>query len=190
MQQPVTQPTERPPPAEPPPRAVTPARPTTGRLIVSQLPAGGAVAIDGRRRSGTSFELPAGVRVLRMTAPGFETVVDTVVLAAGERVTVPFTGQRVSPQQPPRQPVVRQPARRPPPAAPQVGVLRVLVRPWAIVVLDGVNRGRGTQLVDTLVAGAHTLRFQRPGFRTKDTTVTVRPGQLLELRIRMERGNP
>jgi serine/threonine-protein kinase len=161
-----------------PPRVETPPPPTTGRVTVSGLPRGGSVNIDGRTRSGTTFELRGGAHELRMAARGYETVRLTVDVTPGERMTVPYTGRRLPPPQPVQQP-----------AQPQRGVLQVLIRPWANVFVDGTAHGSNTRLVDTLAAGTHTLRFERNGFVTVDTTVTLRPGQTLQLRIRMRQGS-
>ena len=66
------------------------------------------------------------------------------------------------------------------------GVLHTLVTPWASVSINGrpgVRRARGS---DTLPAGVlHRLRFERPGFATVDTTVTLRPGEQRVLEIQM-----
>jgi hypothetical protein len=65
----------------------------------------------------------------------------------------------------------------------------MVIRPaWANVSIDGVDRGRFVQGVDTLVAGVqHLLRFERPGFVPFDTTVTLQPGQLLQLTVQLRR---
>jgi hypothetical protein len=41
--------------------------------------------------------------------------------------------------------------------------------------------------VDTLIPGAHILRFSRDGYVTRDTTVTVTAGSTLRLQIPMQR---
>jgi serine/threonine-protein kinase len=173
---PDTTPEEAPPPVQTPP-------PTTGRVSISGLPRGGTVSIDGRTRSGTTFELRGGQHQLRLAARGYETVRLTVDVTPGERMTVPYTGRRLPPPEPVQQPAPQQPAQ------PQQGVLQVLIRPWANVFVDGTAHGSNTRLVDTLTAGRHTLRFERDGFVTVDTTVTLRPGQTLQLRIRMTQGS-
>jgi eukaryotic-like serine/threonine-protein kinase len=80
-------------------------------------------------------------------------------------------------------------ASRPPPrAAPGLpGILQMLVAPaWANVTIDGVPRGQRTRGVDTLSSGvAHRVHFERPGFASVDTTVTLGPGEQLLLRILM-----
>lgn len=166
-----------------PPPVVTPPPPTTGRVTVAGLPGGGSVRVDGRTRSGTTFELRGGAHEIRMAGRGYETVTLTVDVTPGERMTVPYTGRRLPPPEPVRQPAQQQPAR------PQQGVLQVLIRPWANVFIDGTAHGSNTRLVDTLAAGAHTLRFERDGFVTVDTTVTLRPGQTMQVQIRMRQGS-
>jgi hypothetical protein len=70
------------------------------------------------------------------------------------------------------------------PVAP--GIVQMLVTPWAIVSIDGrtgVPRARG---VDTLSARVrHRLRFERPGFVTIDTTVTLQSGEQRVVEIQM-----
>ena len=170
-------------PAAAPPPVETPPPPTTGRVTVSGLPRGGSISIDGRTRSGTTFELRGGAHDLRMAARGYEIVRVTVDVTPGERMTVPYTGRRLPPPEPVQQPAPQRPAQ------PQQGVLQVLIRPWANVFVDGTAHGSNTRLVDTLTAGTHTLRFERDGFVTVDTTVALRPGQTLQLRIRMRQGS-
>jgi serine/threonine protein kinase len=160
----------------------TPPPPTTGRVTVSGLPRTGSIRIDGRTRSGTTFELRGGSHELRMAARGYETVTLTVDVTPGERVTVPYTGRSL-----PNVAPVEQPA--PQPVQPQRGVLQILVRPWANVFIDGTARGSNTRLVDTLTAGPHALRFERDGFVTVDSTVTLRPGQTMRVQIRMRQGS-
>ncbi len=161
------------------PAPVTPPPPTTGRVTVSGLPRGGSVRVDGRRRSGTTFELSAGSHEIRMSAGGYEPVTLTVDVTAGERMTVPYTGRRLPPPEP----------ARPAPAPERPGVLQVLIRPWANVFIDGTAHGSNTRFIDTLAAGSYRLRFEREGYITVDTIITLRPGQELQLRIRMRRGN-
>ena len=78
---------------------------------------------------------------------------------------------------------------RPAPVAP--GVLRMLITPWANVSIDGRSLGRRDRGEDTLPAGIpHRLRFERDGFVTVDTTVTLQPGEVRLLRILLTARNP
>jgi len=71
------------------------------------------------------------------------------------------------------------------PAAP--GVLQMLIAPWATVTIDGVSRGQRTRGADSLAANvAHRIRFERPGFITIDTVVTLQSGQSHLLQIQMK----
>jgi hypothetical protein len=64
----------------------------------------------------------------------------------------------------------------PPPA----GILQVLIVPtWAYMSINGLTRGQGqfTRFADTLPSGkAYRLHFERAGFVSVDTTVTLQPG--------------
>jgi len=84
------------------------------------------------------------------------------------------------------------PARRQPPGGQGrpagIAVVRLLVSPWANLSIDGVRRGLRTRGEDTVTAGVrHRLRFEREGFVTVDTSVTLRPGEQRLLRIQMIR---
>lgn len=172
------------------PRATPPAS-TTGHVTISGLPAGGTITVNGRRQSGSGFELAAGGHEIRMEAPGFEAVVATVLVAAGERMTVPFTGRPVPAQT--TQPPVQAPAAVTPvtpTAVARLGVLLLTIEPEADVFLDEVYRGRQTVRSDTLEPGAHLLRVARDGYRTLDTTLRLTAGQIVRLEVRLERRNP
>ena len=118
-----------------------------------------------------------------MSAPGYETITQLVQVTTGRTLDVTYTGRRLPPPEPVAQ-TPAQPARR---TTVQTAILRLSIRPWANVTLDGTGRGRNSRFIDTIVAGTHRLTFERPGFRTKDTTVTLRAGETRQLNIRMER---
>jgi len=56
---------------------------------------------------------------------------------------------------------------------------------WARIYVDGDLRGERPVHREELPPGTHTLRFERPGFESLDTTVTLGAGtNLLEIRMR------
>jgi len=66
------------------------------------------------------------------------------------------------------------------------GILRVMVSPWANLTIDGIDRGPRTRSADSLRAGIpHRLRLERAGYETKDTSVTLRPGEQRLIQIQM-----
>ncbi len=152
-----------------------PPTPTTGWINIVGLPGGGAVLIDGRRQTGTSFELRPGRHIVRMSAPQWETVTDTIRLAAGERVRLVYSGRRLAAETP----------GVPGAQATQPAILMLRINPWANVFIDNESLGANSRLVDTLTAGRHTLRFEREGFLPKDTTIVLQPGQEFRLDIRL-----
>jgi hypothetical protein len=143
----------------------------TGRIIVAELPSGGSVDIDGQRRTGTNFELRAGRHIVRMSAPDYESVTDTVRLVAGERVRLVFSGRRTQAETTT--------------AAVQPAILLLRINPWANVFIDNESLGANSRLVDTLTAGQHVLRFEREGYMPKDTTIVLQSGQELRINIRL-----
>jgi hypothetical protein len=67
----------------------------------------------------------------------------------------------------------------------------MLIQPWANVSIDGRSRGQRDKAQDTLSSRiAHRLRFERDGFVTLDSTVTLQPGELRLLRIHLTPRNP
>ena len=71
------------------------------------------------------------------------------------------------------------------------GVVQMLVTPWAFVVLDGRAMLQRTRWVDTLSARVpHRMHFERPGFVTFDTIVTLQPGEQRVLEIQMTPRKP
>lgn len=76
----------------------------------------------------------------------------------------------------------------PPPVAPQPGVLVVSITGgWASIYIDDTLRREGRTCRDTLAAGEHSLRLERPGFVTVDTTVTVESGETVTATLTMRR---
>ncbi len=74
------------PPIPDPPSTIAPPTPTgRAQLVLTGLPLGARITIDGAPRSGTSFELEPGAHVITMRADGYQTTVDTVTLGARRR---------------------------------------------------------------------------------------------------------
>jgi hypothetical protein len=73
----------------------------------------------------------------------------------------------------------------PTPLAP--ATLQLLVVPYANVSIDGHGWGQRERLEQTLAAGIHRLRFEREGFATVDTSVTLNPNETRLVRIQMTR---
>jgi hypothetical protein len=127
--------------------------------------------------------------VIRIVAPGFEPMVDTVVVSAGEQERMVFVARSLASEAPPpprEEPVAA--ATTPPAAQPaggERGVLQIRISPWANVSIDGVSRGPKPGVVDTLLPGAHSIRLERDGFVPVDTVVNVRPGEATRVNFRM-----
>jgi serine/threonine protein kinase len=191
---------ERRPTTTAPPAAAQapPSQPTTGRFSVAGLPTGGAVFINGQRRSGTNFELEAGTYTVRLEAPGFAPGNDTTVrVRAGEAVRLEFKGTPLPSPAAQRQDTARaqeqqmvQPA-QPARAAPAIQPAILIVRTeggWARIYVDGVMKRSGTAHRDTLPPGTHTVRVEREDYATVDTVVTLSPGETKIITIPLRRG--
>jgi hypothetical protein len=64
-----------------------------------------------------------------------------------------------------------------PPPQPD-GVLRLIIAPWARVLVDGVVRHEEAQRLELpLRPGGHRLQLQNPNMVPVDTTIEIRAGQ-------------
>ena len=106
----------------------------------------------------------------------------------------PLEGPDSSEATPPRQPVPptrqSQQSQTPTQRIEQFSVLVVrTVGGWARIYVDGAFRREGTSHRDTLPPGTHTLRLERPGYVTVDTTITLEASETRIVRAQMNRGN-
>ncbi len=184
------------PPAQPPAPVSTPATPAVsepvdlpsqpgmGLVVLRDAPQPHRLFVDGRPQLRPRMELPPGSHEIRVAAPNRPPFATTVNVVAGQRVVVTYGTPAGGAAQPARPTAQEQPAGQPA-AGSQVGVLQMRVNPWANVTINGEPKGARPLLVDTLIPGTHLLHFERDGFVTKDTTVTLKPGETLRLVIRM-----
>ncbi len=101
--------------------------------------------------------------------------------APGATTGQPIAVRPLTPAEPKARTTQSAPPRAAPPrvAPSQPGVLVVrTLGGWARIYVDNVLRREGTSHRDTVRAGDHTLRLEREGYVTIDTTVTVRAGEL------------
>ena len=109
---------------------------------------------------------------------------DSLTVSAVQTVMIPFTGRPVQVQQTTPRPQAR-------PAEPQSGVLSILLRPspGGNIFIDGrLAASTTTRLEENLDAGRHTIRIEREGYVTVDTTITVTANETTQLRLRLAKG--
>jgi serine/threonine protein kinase len=157
-------------------------RPPELRLVQGRSAPLGAVTRDsaGSVLEGRRIEwLSSDPSVARVSGSGMVSGV-----AAGQAI-ITATSEDVA-SEPPVQVTVEAapaPARR--------AVVRMLIVPWAYVTIDGRGRGQRFRGEDTLSAGVpHTFRFERSGFVTFDTTLTLQPNEQALLRIQLKARKP
>ena len=167
-----------------------------GRLSVTGLPDSGSVSIDGGEESAArDFTLAPGRHILLLQAPGFETVVDTVRLLAGESLRIRYGGRPLPPVVEPDY-AVRDSAVQTVPddrtrdlGPPAILVVRIRGG-WANIFIDDAFKRRAQfTLPDTLAPGEHTISLRRPGYIPVDTAFTLRPGErrMITIPIRRQR---
>ena len=147
----------------------------------------GLVLVDGEVQTGLTFEVSPGEQhVIVMRQPGYNDVSETVTVSADQTVMIPFTGRPIQAQQTTPRPQTQQPA------APQRGVLSILLRPspGGNIFIDGrLAASTTTRLEETVDAGRHTIRIEREGYATVDTTITVTANETTQLRLRLPKGS-
>lgn len=173
--------TEAPPasaPIEPPARdtVAAPAPPATrGRLLVRSVPAGARVMISGRARGTTPAtvrDLPFGTYNVTVSRTGYRTQIQRVTLSRN---------------QPARDITVDLVPASPAPATATTGSVYIDTRPTgAQVTIDGRVVGTAPMRVPDLAPGSHTIRFDLAGHKSLTTTVVVRAGQQVPVRVSLE----
>ena len=127
------------------------------------------------------FEVtPNEPHVIVMRQPSYQDLVDTVSFGPGQDVAFPYVGQPIP--RPTRPQAQRPTPQRP--VAPRTGILQIRVRPWANVFIGNDEFRETARVVDTLTAGQpHTIRFRRDGYVSKDTIVTLQPGETARITV-------
>jgi hypothetical protein len=179
-----------------------------GTLLVTSVPSGATVFLDGEEAGATPLWLPdveSGARSVTLRLAGFAPVDTALALRPDRLQTFAFTLQQaggdvpepVAYAPPPAQARPAAPAPVPGPrvrpsppapqaaAAPAMGTLRVVVRPWGTISIDGSVRARETDVryEERLQAGRHLVRASHPALGTRDVTVTLAPGETAVVEI-------
>jgi serine/threonine protein kinase len=134
--------------------------PATLRVVVRPW---GRVFVDGRSHGETPLaplRLAPGRHVVRIEHDEYPTAERTIELAAGgvEVLTHEFVGGRAA-----------------------SATLRVRVRPWGRVSIDGKLRGETPLAPMTLAAGRHVLRIEHDDHPAVEQTLVLEPGQVREV---------
>ncbi len=158
-------------PAPSPDPALAPAAETRGRVLVRSIPDGARVLIGGRVRGTTPAvvrDLPFGTHTITVLREGFTTRTHRVTLSRA----VPARDVTIELR---------------PVAAARTGSLDISTRPaGARVTLDGKFLGQAPMRVPEVLPGSHTIRLEMAGYRTVTTTVVVRAGQQVPVRVSLE----
>jgi serine/threonine-protein kinase len=173
---PVTEPLDQDPAGASPPAPSAAAAPVSrGRLLVRSQPAGARVMISGRVRGTTPAtirDLPFGTYNVTVSRAGYQTTIERVTVSR----TVPARDITVE---------LRRAAT--PAASSTAGAIYVQTRPsGARVTLDGRALGTTPMRVPDVAPGTHTLRLELAGHKTLTTTVVVRAGQVVPVRVSLE----
>jgi serine/threonine protein kinase len=159
------------PPAES--RPAQPATPRTGTLLVTGLPSGGSIVIDGGRvvRNQSSVDLDPGTYEITLAAGGFEPQEATVRIVADRTERLRFDRRALQQAAaPPTAPPTTQPSQ--PTVSSVQGLLRIGLNTVASIMIDREFRATRSRYEEIVLAGDHLIELRADGFR--DTSVTVR----------------
>ena len=152
----------------------TPASAPKGRLIVSSVPAGALVFVDGRRLGETPTtlrDLPLGSHTVQVAHPGYVPRSEPVTLTADTPVRTLAVELR----------------RGLPTDGASTGSVFVDSRPrGARVVVGGRFVGYTPLSVPELAPGNHSVRFELTGFSPVTSTVTIKPGAQARLAVTLK----
>jgi hypothetical protein len=157
-------------------------------LLIHSTPAGATVTIDGIERGVTPVAvrgLDLGTRRVGVNRAGYHSAERLVTLTA-ERPSRTLDVDLVA---------VARAARRPVATAASAplavsGSLMVDSRPGgALVSIDGRPAGTTPVTLTAVAPGRHTVRLERPGYRTVTTTVDVKAGERTRVAARLEGGS-
>jgi hypothetical protein len=158
-----------------PPPAATEAPATRGRLLVRSVPAGARVMISGRARGTTPAtvrDLAFGTYNVTVSREGYRTRMQRVTLSRST---------------PARDITVELVRATPPPPTATTGSVYIDTRPsGAQVTIDGRVVGTAPMRVPDLTPGSHTIRLDLAGHKSLTTTVVVRAGQQVPVRVSLE----
>jgi serine/threonine protein kinase len=179
--------------------------PTAGALDILVLPAA-EVRVDGMNygEKGTLAleDIPPGPHVIRLEKEGYETVLETVSIEAGQRYTFRKTLKYLEPAPAPAPAPAPEPVRRtsppptrvapptptPTPVAAQTGTLAVALigGGWAWVYVDNERLEQTAPLTGhELPTGTYTIRVENPDLGISHSEkVTVSPGKQITVRAR------
>ena len=98
---------------------------------------------------------------------------------------MPSGGQPATPSGPPAAAVQPKPTQPAPTSNAGLAIVRVSIQPPADVTINNVSKGQQARIIDTLVPGTAVLRFEKDGYLPIDTTVTLKPGDVVTLLIKL-----
>jgi len=167
-----------------PEREDPPPPPDFGTISVTGMMPSGLVLVDGEIQNSHTFSIEPGQHVVEMRQPGYESVVRTVVIRAGQSVSVDFAEGSDE---------VNQAAQREeqrPVEELEYGVLSILLRPSvrSNIYVDGILEASSrSQLEAAYAIGFHSVRIESAGYVTIDTTIAIFANDTTRLRLRMRK---
>lgn len=139
--------------------------PADAVLVLDSRPQGASVTLDGRFQGRTPMELalaPGTAGMVRLFRDGYGPAERTVKLDSGERraLTVDLMAD--------------------------IAQVDIRAQPAdAELLIDGTSRGAANQVVQ-LNTSAHVLRIQKPGYLSREVTITPRAGIPQQVRVTLQ----
>ncbi len=150
------------------PQPTAPAGPTTAQITIQSTPPGAAIAVDSRDTGQTTpatITLTAGGHDVTLTAEGYRTNTQSILVTAGEDATHRFPLLAVS-----------------------RGYLSVTTDPpGATVLINGIEAGRTPLPRHALAEGTHSVEVRLAGHEPQTRQVAVQSGSPVNLDLRLVR---
>ncbi|NYT06232.1 MAG: PEGA domain-containing protein [Methanomicrobiales archaeon] len=132
--------------------------PAVGTVVVSSVPTGASIYLDGAYYGRTNTALPnipAGLHTIQLTHEGFADKSASIYVTDGMSTSFHHNFQLV----------------------PTTGSLSVITTPeGAVIYLDGIQRGVSNRVIDGIEPGAHELVLTKDGYKDARDTVEITAG--------------
>ena len=168
----------------PAPVATVPVR--SDSAPVSNIASGTVTPAGTQAPAATDSSRVAAPQEPPVSPPPVTRRAETKVASAQTKTSTPRTGSgttaRPATTERPTSPVTAPAASS---ADAGLATLQLVIQPAATLIVDNVNKGQQARFREQMIPGTHTIRVEREGWATKDTTVTIVAGPPTTIRINL-----
>jgi hypothetical protein len=167
----------------PAPVATAPAR--TDSVPVANTASGSVTPAGTQASAATDSSRVAPPQEPPVTPPPVTKRADTKVASSQTKTSAPRTSGTTSRPATTERPNPQVAAPAASSADAGLATLQLVIQPAATLIVDNVNKGQQARFREQMIPGTHTIRVEREGWATKDTTVTIVAGPPTTIRINL-----